>query len=149
MVVGIAVTTFLIWYFTTGDFTKAIVSAVAVLVIACPCALGLATPTAIMVGTGKGAENGILIKGGEHLEMAYKLNVVVLDKTGTITKGQPDVTDIILLGNMNRKEILRLASVSEKSSEHPLGVAIYEHGKKSLVILLIRRNLRQFQAEGL
>lgn len=129
VVVGIALITFLIWFFVSGDITKAIVSAVAVLVIACPCALGLATPTAIMVGTGKGAENGILIKGGEHLEMAYKLNAVVLDKTGTITKGQPDVTDIILLGTKDREEILKLASISEKSSEHPLGVAIYEHGK--------------------
>jgi Cu+-exporting ATPase len=130
VVVGIAVLTFLIWLLVTGDVTKAIVSAVAVLVIACPCSLGLATPTAIMVGTGKGAENGILIKGGEHLEMAYKLNAVVLDKTGTITKGQPEVTDIVVLGNQDKNEILRLAAMTEKSSEHPLGVAIYEHGKK-------------------
>ncbi len=135
VVVGIALVTFLIWYFTTGDITRAIVSAVAVLVIACPCALGLATPTAIMVGTGKGAENGILIKGGEHLEMAYKLNTVVLDKTGTITKGQPEVTDIVVLGNYDKNEILRLASMTEKSSEHPLGVAIYEYGKKELGIV--------------
>ena len=132
IVVVIAVLTFLIWFFATGDMTKGIVSAVAVLVIACPCALGLATPTAIMVGTGKGAENGILIKGGEHLETAYKLNVVVLDKTGTITKGQPEVTDIITLGNLNQKEVLALAAITEKSSEHPLGVAIYENGKKEL-----------------
>jgi Cu+-exporting ATPase len=129
VVIGIAALTFLIWYFTTGDLSKAIVSAVAVLVIACPCALGLATPTAIMVGTGKGAENGILIKGGEHLETAYKVNVVVLDKTGTITKGQPEVTDIIPLGKLDKKEILELASITEKNSEHPLGVAIYENGK--------------------
>jgi len=132
VVVGIALLTFVIWYFTTGDITRAIVSAVAVLVIACPCALGLATPTAIMVGTGKGAENGILIKGGEHLEMAYKINAVVLDKTGTITKGQPEVTDIVVLGKFDKKEILRLAAITEKSSEHPLGVAIYEHGKKEM-----------------
>lgn len=130
VVVGIAVITFLIWFFAIGNLTMGIISAVAVLVIACPCALGLATPTAIMVGTGKGAENGILIKGGEHLETAYKLNAVVLDKTGTITKGQPEVTDIIPLGNLDRKEVLRLAAISEKSSEHPLGVAIYENGKK-------------------
>jgi len=132
IVVGIALLTFFIWYFTTGDITRAIVSSVAVLVIACPCALGLATPTAIMVGTGKGAENGILIKGGEHLEMAYKINAVVLDKTGTITKGQPEVTDIVVLGNFDKNEILKLAAITEKSSEHPLGVAIYEHGKKEL-----------------
>jgi len=132
VVVVIALLTFLVWYFTTGDITRAIVSSVAVLVIACPCALGLATPTAIMVGTGKGAENGILIKGGEHLEMAYKINAVVLDKTGTITKGQPEVTDIVVLGNFDKNEILKLAAITEKSSEHPLGVAIYEHGKKEM-----------------
>lgn len=132
VVIGIAVITFIIWFFATGDISKAIVSAVSVLVIACPCALGLATPTAIMVGTGKGAENGILIKGGEHLEMAYKLNAVVLDKTGTITKGKPEVTDIVLLGSYDKNEILRLASMTEKSSEHPLGAAIYEHGKREL-----------------
>lgn len=129
-VLGIAVLTFLIWYFAAGNLTAGIVSAVAVLVIACPCALGLATPTAIMVGTGKGAENGILIKSGEHLETAYKLTAVVLDKTGTITKGQPEVTDVICLGGPDEKEALRIAAVSEKKSEHPLGVAIYEKGNK-------------------
>ncbi len=132
VVIGIAFVTFLIWYLAAGDFAKAIVSAVSVLVIACPCALGLATPTAIMVGTGKGAENGILIKGGEHLERAYKLNSIVLDKTGTITKGKPEVTDIISLNNMDEEHVLRLAAITEKSSEHPLGVAIYEKGKTSL-----------------
>jgi Cu+-exporting ATPase len=130
VVVGIALVTFLAWVLVTGDITKAIVSAVAVLVIACPCALGLATPTAIMVGTGKGAENGILIKGGEHLETAYKLNAVVLDKTGTITNGKPEVTDIISLAGMDRDEILRYAAMAEKNSEHPLGAAIYEKGKQ-------------------
>jgi Cu+-exporting ATPase len=128
-VMAIAAITFLIWTFIVGDFSSGILCAVAVLVIACPCALGLATPTAIMVGTGKGAENGILIKGGEHLEMAYKINAVVLDKTGTITKGQPEVTDILSLGQMHGNEIMRLASIAEKGSEHPLGVAIYEKGK--------------------
>ncbi len=133
VVVAIALLTFVIWLLVTGDVTKAIVSAVAVLVIACPCSLGLATPTAIMVGTGKGAENGILIKGGEHLEMAYKLNAVVLDKTGTITKGEPEVTDIVVIDtSYDKKEILRLAAITEKSSEHPLGAAIYDHGKKEL-----------------
>ena len=133
VVVAIALLTFVIWLLVTGDVTKAIVSAVAVLVIACPCSLGLATPTAIMVGTGKGAENGILIKGGEHLEMAYKLNAVVLDKTGTITKGEPEVTDIVVIDtSYDKKEILRLATITEKSSEHPLGAAIYDHGKKEL-----------------
>ncbi|MDF2986134.1 MAG: copper-translocating P-type ATPase [Eubacterium sp.] len=129
VVIGIALLTFLIWYFVAGDFTAAIVSAVSVLVIACPCALGLATPTAIMVGTGKGAENGILIKGGEHLERAYKLNSIVLDKTGTITKGKPEVTDVVSLKQLEKEELLRIAAIAEKNSEHPLGAAIYEKGK--------------------
>jgi len=129
VVLVIALITFLGWYFGGAGVNKALISAVAVLVIACPCALGLATPTAIMVGTGKGAENGILIKGGEHLETAYKLNTVVLDKTGTITKGQPEVTDIISTGQLDEGKILQLAARAEKSSEHPLGVAIYEKGK--------------------
>jgi Cu+-exporting ATPase len=131
-VVAIAVVTFLIWYFVVGNLNTGIISAVAVLVIACPCALGLATPTAIMVGTGKGAENGILIKGGEYLELAYKLNAVVLDKTGTLTRGEPQVTDIIPLGLLGRVEILNLAAAAEKSSEHPLGVAIYNKGRADL-----------------
>lgn len=129
VVIGIAIVTFLIWVLIVGNFTMGLISAVAVLVIACPCSLGLATPTAIMVGTGKGAESGILIKGGEHLEMAYKLNAIVLDKTGTITKGKPDVTDIVTLGKLGSQEILKLAAIAEKKSEHPLGVAIYEKGK--------------------
>jgi P-type Cu+ transporter len=122
-VVGIALVTFLLWYFVKGDFTHALISAVAVLVIACPCALGLATPTAIMVGTGKGAENGILIKGGEHLEKAHQINAIVFDKTGTITKGEPEVTDIISYKE-DENNILRIAAIAEKSSEHPLGQAI-------------------------
>jgi Cu+-exporting ATPase len=129
VVLGIALVTFLAWYLVSGDFTSGIISAVSVLVIACPCALGLATPTAIMVGTGKGAENGILIKGGEHLEMACRLDAVVFDKTGTITKGQPEVTDVVPLGGMERNEALRLSAAAEKNSEHPLGAAIYEKGK--------------------
>ena len=131
-VIGVAALTFLIWFIATGDLTKALLSAVAVLVIACPCSLGLATPTAIMVGTGKGAENGILIKGGEHLETAYKLNAVVLDKTGTITKGKPEVTDIVPFGRLSRDEAARLAAIAEKKSEHPLGAAIYENGKQRM-----------------
>ena len=129
IVLGIALATFLVWTFGDYNLKMGIVSAVAVLVIACPCALGLATPTAIMVGTGKGAENGILIKGGEHLEKAYKINAVVLDKTGTITKGQPEVTDIHPLNGAEPGELLKLAAIVEKKSEHPLGVAIFEHGK--------------------
>lgn len=132
IVIVIAAITFLVWYLAIGNLTMGIISAVAVLVIACPCALGLATPTAIMVGTGKGAESGILIKSGEHLETAYKMNAIVLDKTGTITKGKPEVTDIIPLKNMEANEVLRLAAISEKNSEHPLGATIYEKGKEDL-----------------
>lgn len=122
-VVVIALVTFLIWYFVKGDFTHALISAVAVLVIACPCALGLATPTAIMVGTGKGAEKGILIKGGEYLEKVEELDAIIFDKTGTITKGEPEVTDIIAFDE-DRDTILRLAAIGEGTSEHPLGQAI-------------------------
>lgn len=128
-VVGIALVTFLLWYLIGGDFTQALISAVAVLVIACPCALGLATPTAIMVGTGKGAENGILIKGGEHLERAHRLNSIVFDKTGTITNGRPELTDIIAY-DYKEDEILKLTAIAEKNSEHPLGQAIVERAKE-------------------
>lgn len=131
-VITVALLTLGIWYLNSGDINQAIISAVAVLVIACPCALGLATPTAIMVGTGLGAENGILIKSGEHLETAYKLNTIVLDKTGTITNGEPEVTDIISTGSLSPQEILRWAAIAEKNSEHPLAAAIYKHGLKSV-----------------
>lgn len=132
IVIITAIITLIIWYITTGNINTATVNAIAVLVIACPCALGLATPTAIIVGTGKGAENGILIKGGEYLEKAYKINTIVLDKTGTITKGKPEVTDILTLSNIDEKELLKISATAEKKSEHPLGVAIYEKGKKEL-----------------
>jgi Cu+-exporting ATPase len=130
-VVGIAVLTFAGWYFIfdPGNFSRALVNFTAVMVIACPCALGLATPTSIMVGTGKGAENGILIKGAEHLENAHRLTTIVLDKTGTITKGKPEVTDIIALAGFSDKEILRIAALAEKNSEHPLAQAIVHYGQ--------------------
>lgn len=135
IVVAIAAITFLIWHFAVGNTTMGFISMVAVLVIACPCALGLATPTAIMVGTGKGAENGILIKGGEHLERAYQIDAVILDKTGTITKGTPEVTDIVPFAPYDTTSILRLAAISEKNSEHPLAQAIYESGKTEFTTL--------------
>lgn len=137
IVIVIALSTFGIWYFvvpqftnyqfTDSAFTTALINMVAVLVIACPCAMGLATPTAVMVGTGKGAELGILFKNSEALERAGNVNIVVLDKTGTITKGQPAVTDIITNNQLriNEKELLRLAASVEKGSEHPLGEAIW------------------------
>ncbi|MDI6907060.1 MAG: heavy metal translocating P-type ATPase [Thermoanaerobacterales bacterium] len=124
-VVGIAAVTFLAWFFGTGALRPALLNMTAVLVVACPCALGLATPTAIMVGTGRGAEMGILIKGGESLERAWKLNTVVLDKTGTITRGHPAVTDIVPFGrDLDPDGLLALAAAGEKNSEHPLAQAI-------------------------
>ncbi len=131
-VIGIAVATFFIWYLSGQPFTMAMLAFVGVLIIACPCALGLATPTAIIVGTGKGAENGILIKGGESLETAHKIDTIVFDKTGTLTAGKPSVTDIITSGQwsvvsgqrVDSDELLRLAASAEAGSEHPYGLAI-------------------------
>jgi len=124
-VVGIAALTFFLWSVPLGQsIAHALVFFIAVLIIACPCALGIATPAAIMVGTGKGAENGLLIKGGEYLEKAHKLTTVVFDKTGTLTKGRPSVTDVVPVGAISDEEILRLAASAEKGSEHPLGEAI-------------------------
>jgi Cu+-exporting ATPase len=124
-VIGIASLTFLVWYFfgPAPAFTYAILNFIAVLIIACPCSLGLATPTSVMVGTGKGAENGILIRSGEALEIAHKINTIVFDKTGTLTKGKPEVTDIISFG-LPENEVLSYASSAEKGSEHPLGESI-------------------------
>jgi Cu+-exporting ATPase len=132
-VMAVAALTFLVWYFLiplpagaeTPLFTRALINAVAVLVIACPCAMGLATPTAVMVGTGKGAEMGVLFKSSEALERAGRLTSVVLDKTGTITRGQPSVTDVVLCDfPEGENELLRLAASVESGSEHPLGEAI-------------------------
>ncbi len=133
-VLVIALVTFLIFYFL-GDFNTGLINAVAILVIACPCALGLATPTAIMVGTGKGAENGILIKSGEHLEMAHKMDAIIFDKTGTITKGEPEVTDVEAVNGFDENELLRIAGSVEKTSEHPLGQAIVGYAESQLVML--------------
>jgi Cu+-exporting ATPase len=134
LVIGIAIATFSVWYFFLGaPISKALINMVAVLVVACPCALGLATPTAVMVGMGKGAEYGTIIKSGEALELAGKLDVLIFDKTGTLTKGSPEVTDVVPLitldistngGKDAANEILRLAAIAEKNSEHPLAKAI-------------------------
>lgn len=131
VVVAIAALTLILWWVFTGNLEQAIINMTTVLVIACPCALGLATPTSIMVGTGKGAENGILFKGGEHLENAHRLTTIVLDKTGTITKGEPEVTDVVALGDFSRQEdqLLHLAASVEQQSEHPLGTSIVEAAK--------------------
>jgi len=136
-IILLAVVTFFGWYLIidAGNLARALVNFTAVLVIACPCALGLATPTSIMVGTGKGAENGILIKGAEHLENAHRLTAIVLDKTGTITKGKPDVTDIIPLSSLTTSELLTMAVSAEKKSEHPLAKAIVKFGQEQGVIV--------------
>jgi Cu+-exporting ATPase len=125
-VIGVAAVTFLVWLLFGPEpaLTFALLNTVAVLIIACPCAMGLATPTSIMVGTGKGAEAGILIKGGEALEGAHKLDTVVLDKTGTLTKGRPELTDVVTRNGMGEEELLRLGASAERGSEHPLGEAI-------------------------
>jgi Cu+-exporting ATPase len=125
-VIGIAIVTFVVWYIVgpAPALTFAFLNFVAVLVIACPCALGLATPTAIMVGTGKGAEHGILIKNGEALERAHQISTVLLDKTGTLTRGEPVVTDIISAHSLSQEEVLQLAASAEHTSEHPLGEAV-------------------------
>src|SRR5512143_145092 len=132
IVMILAVLTFVAWF----DFgpqpqlVYALVTSVAVLIIACPCALGLATPMSLMVGVGKGAENGILIRSGEALQTAQGINTVVLDKTGTITKGKPELTNVVATGNWKEDELLHLAASVERSSEHPLAEAIVEGAKR-------------------
>ncbi len=129
-VLAIATVTFIVWYIFGPEptLTFALLNFVAVLIIACPCALGLATPTAIMVGTGKGAESGVLIKGGETLETVHRLDSVVFDKTGTLTKGEPAVTDVVTTGAVDAAELIRLAASVERFSEHPLATAIVAKG---------------------
>ena len=133
VVIGIAIITFIIWmiFVTPGQFEPALVAAIAVLVIACPCALGLATPTSIMVGTGRAAEAGILFKGGEHLERTHEIDTIVLDKTGTITKGEPEVTDFT-----GDELTLQYLASSEQASEHPLATAIVKYAKEKNIELL-------------
>ncbi len=130
IVFGIAVIASLAWFISGESLVFSLTIFIAILVIACPCALGLATPTAIMVGTGKGAEYGILIKGGEALETTHKINTIVFDKTGTITEGKPEVTDILTVSDVDRNQLLQLAASAEKGSEHPLGEAIVNEAEK-------------------
>lgn len=122
---------------------------ISILVIACPCALGLATPTAIMVGTGKGAENGILIKGGEALESAHKINTIIFDKTGTITEGKPVVTDIVTTNIVSENELLQFAASAEKGSEHPLGEAIVKKGEEEKLEILNVTNFNSITGHGI
>ncbi|MGF1676111.1 MAG: heavy metal translocating P-type ATPase [Rivularia sp. (in: cyanobacteria)] len=135
VVIAIAICTFVIWY-TLGNISLALITTVSVLIIACPCALGLATPTSVMVGTGKGAENGILIKGGESLELAHKIQTIVLDKTGTLTEGKPTVTNFITVGgtaNQNELKLIQLAASLEHNSEHPLAEAVVRYAESQNV----------------
>ena len=145
IVLGIAVCTFVVWYFLApgADFSRALLNFVSVLVIACPCAMGLATPTAVMVGTGLGAEHGILIKGGESLEKAHELTTVVFDKTGTLTQGAPTVTNILLGPDGERQRFLQMAVSVEALSEHPLARAIVQKGQEQGIVPV---KVEQFEA---
>ncbi|MBK5215434.1 MAG: copper-translocating P-type ATPase [Candidatus Pacebacteria bacterium] len=145
IVMILATFTFVVWYILGPDpsLLFAILNTVAVLIIACPCAMGLATPTAIMVGTGKGAEQGILIKDAESLEIAHKINTIIFDKTGTLTKGKPEVTDIIPVGSINNDELLKLAGSIEKGSEHSLAEAIVKAAEEKQLAL---SKVEKFQA---
>jgi Cu+-exporting ATPase len=149
-VIGIAAVTFFIWYFfgPSPAFTYAVLNFIAVLIIACPCALGLATPTSIMVGTGKGAENGILIRSGEALEVAHKIDTLIFDKTGTLTKGEPEVTDIISF-SLSEREILFYASSAEKGSEHPLGEAIVHKAQEENIEMIKARDFQAVPGHGI
>ncbi|SCS40558.1 heavy metal translocating P-type ATPase [Staphylococcus caeli] len=146
IVVGISILTFIIWITLVqqGQFEPALVAAIAVLVIACPCALGLATPTSIMVGTGKAAENGILFKGGEHIERTHQIDTIVLDKTGTITNGKPVVTDFD-----GDTETLQLLASAEKGSEHPLAQAIVDYAKTKSITLLPTESFEAVPGHGI
>ncbi|MFD5854077.1 heavy metal translocating P-type ATPase [Cytobacillus pseudoceanisediminis] len=137
IVVAIAVVTFLVWYIwvSPGNFAEALEKLIAVLVIACPCALGLATPTSIMAGSGRAAEYGVLFKGGEHLELTHEITAVVLDKTGTVTHGKPVLTDVIIEHNVEEKTFLQLVGSAEKQSEHPLAEAIVKGIKDKGIML--------------
>ena len=145
-VIAIAILTFIIWYNIMGNVTLALTTTVGVLIVACPCALGLATPTSILVGTGKGAENGILIKGADSLELAHKLQIIVLDKTGTLTQGKPTVTDFITIDGTdhnNELKLLQLAASVEQNSEHPLAEAVVQYARSQQVEII---NVSEFEA---
>lgn len=150
-VIAIAILTFILWFNIMGNVTMALITTVGVLIIACPCALGLATPTSIMVGTGKGAENGILIKGAESLELAHKLQTIVLDKTGTITQGKPTVTDYVTVNgtaNSNELKLLRLAASVERTSEHPLAEAVVQYAQAQGVELTHAQEFEAIAGSG-
>ena len=141
-VVSASAITFLVWFFVMQDFVAGMLAFVAVLIIACPCALGVATPAALMVGVGKGAESGILIRGAEYLERSQKITTIIFDKTGTLTKGEPDVTDTVSTGKFSRKEILEFGGTVESGSEHPIAQAIVKKAKEEHVKF---SNLKNFE----
>jgi len=151
VVLCIAIATFVVWFDLAPLDTRlqqALVAMVSVLIIACPCALGLATPTAIMVGTGKGAEHGVLIKGGESLETAHRLSAVILDKTGTLTEGRPELTDVVAAAGTDRIEMLRLVASAERSSEHPLGDAIVRGAQAYALPLVEAQSFNSITGRG-
>jgi Cu+-exporting ATPase len=162
-VIAVAIATFIIWYNFMGNITLALITTVGVLIIACPCALGLATPTSIMVGTGKGAENGILIKGADSLELAHKIQTIILDKTGTLTEGKPTVTDFVInsvenstnnsinnsLDNSEHKlNLLRLVASVERNSEHPLAEAIAQYARAQSLKLADAQDFEAIAGSG-
>lgn len=151
VVIAVAIATFVIWFNIMGNLTLALITTVGVLIIACPCALGLATPTSVMVGTGKGAENGILIKGAESLELAHKIQTIVLDKTGTITEGKPTVTEFVTIrgtANGNELKLLRLVASVERNSEHPLAEAVVRYTQSQQVELAEVKNFLAIAGSG-
>jgi Cu+-exporting ATPase len=149
-VLGIAIGVGLGWYFV-GDIgiTFSLLAFVSVIIIACPCALGIATPAALMMGAGKGAENGILFKGGEYLEIAKKVETVVFDKTGTLTKGKPAVTDIVDLSGLGESELMRIVAIAESGSEHPLGQAVVNSAKEKGIIVANPESFEAVSGHGL
>ncbi|MCX7179234.1 MAG: heavy metal translocating P-type ATPase, partial [Proteobacteria bacterium] len=148
-VTAIALLTFLAWWGLAGEFTQALVNAVAVLVIACPCALGLATPTAIMVGTGQGAKAGILVKDAEALERAEKISILAVDKTGTLTQGKPVVTDLLPLSGIESNALLRTAASLELGASHPLAMAILARAELAGILTCMPRELIAEPGKGL
>jgi len=150
-VLAVAIGVGLGWYFIGGiGITFSILAFVSVIIIACPCALGIATPAALMMGAGKGAENGILFKGGEYLEIAKKVKTIVFDKTGTLTKGKPSVTDIIVLSNsISETELLRLSAIAESGSEHPLGQAVVNYAREKDIMVTNPESFEAVSGHGL
>ncbi len=148
IVIVLALGTFGVWFFISGDIGRSLIAAVAVLVIACPCALGLATPVAILVGTGEGAKKGILIKNGQALEKAKHIDVVMFDKTGTLTEGKPAVTDVVPLSGIEKNQVLAFAASVEKHSEHPLAQAVFRFATESKIILPISLDFLNLAGKG-